>query len=245
MTTTELEAIDAEIVDDDEEFEDDSIDPLTKTQAKALDKRIRAKSNKVNTGVERVETDITELLELLQEAGDGQIHKGLGLKSWTAWYKDAVQFQPSDRLERKVLASIMSGKGMSQRAIAGALGVSQKTVDRDLDDDDEGESDDSTDDEGGTVTGLDGKTYNKSKAKAEQDDSEPPAPKEQPFSEDFKTEVYQITNDVEALRELVFDDERFVKARKRLMKAKIVDTLREAVERLDEILVAIVGEDEE
>lgn len=248
--SSDLAVIDAEVDEDQEfeegeEYEDDDvevIEPLSKAAAKALDKKIRAKSNKVNAGVEKVETDLVELLELLQEAQDGLIHKGLGLKSWTAWYKDAVQFQASDSIERKVLASIMSGKGMSTRAIAGALNTSQSTITRDLSEDDE--SDDSGD-EDGSVTGLDGKTYNKSKGSKEDSAEEPPAPKEAPISEEFKENVYQIINDAEAFRELVFEDDRFPKARKRIAKLKIVGEFRDAIEQLDEILTAIVGEDEE
>lgn len=132
-TTTEVEL-----------FEDEAtveVSQLTKTQAKALDKRIRSASDKLSTASEN-------LLDLLEQAAAGAIHVALELPSWTAWFKDAVQIQVSDRFERKELAKLMSGKGMSQRAIAGSLGVSQKTIDRDLADEEIGE--------GETVMGLDG-----------------------------------------------------------------------------------------
>jgi|SRR5882757_8452923 len=78
------------------------IEPLTKPQARALDKRIRAASDKVGTNV-------NTLLNLLDEAAHGQIHRALGVTSWTAWFRDAVQ------LERKSLMSLMSGRGMSRK----------------------------------------------------------------------------------------------------------------------------------
>jgi hypothetical protein len=79
------------------------IGPLSKPQAKALDKRIRAASDKVGTNV-------NALLNLLDEAAYGQIHRALGVTSWTAWFRDAVQ------LERKSLMSLMSGRGMSRKS---------------------------------------------------------------------------------------------------------------------------------
>jgi hypothetical protein len=126
-------------------------EPLTKAKAKALDKKIRAASDKVSTSTEN-------LLDLLEEAAAGNIHEALELPSWTAWFADAVQISISDKHERKELVKLMSGKGMSQRAIAGTLGVSQKTVDRDLDGEQVAD--------GETVTGLNGVEKPKTKAKA-------------------------------------------------------------------------------
>lgn len=145
MTTTDLEPyVEAEIVETHE---------LSAKEAKALDKKIR-------TASDRVSTESDKLLNLLEEAAAGNIHKALGLPSWTAWFKDAVQISVNDRFERQELAKMMSGKGMSQRAIAGALGVSQKTVDRDLDGEEV--------EEGATVVSLDGAERPKNKPKAEE-----------------------------------------------------------------------------
>jgi hypothetical protein len=46
--------------------------------------------------------------------------------------KDAVRFAPKDRDQRKLVVQLMSGKGMSQRAIADVIGVDAATVNRDL-----------------------------------------------------------------------------------------------------------------
>lgn len=140
--TTELEkyedeAVEGEIVE--------AAEPLTKRAAQALDKKIRTASDKLVNNV-------NAFYELLEQAARGEIHVALGYSSWTAWMSDAVQFTPADRIERQELVKLMNGKGMSQRKIAGTLGVSQKTVDRDL----EGvESEDSS------VTTGTGSTYPK------------------------------------------------------------------------------------
>lgn len=151
-TTTEVDVYDADELGTEVEV----LQPLTEKEAKALDKKIRNASDKVSTYTE-------SLLNLLEEAAAGSIHEALGLPSWTAWFKDAVQISVSDRFERKELVKMMSGKGMSQRAIAGSLGVSQKTVDRDLDGEEVAEGD--------TVTSLDGVQRPKGKAKEPELDS--------------------------------------------------------------------------
>lgn len=150
MTTT----AEAELYDTESEV----LEPLSEKAAKALDKKIRSASDKVSTYTE-------SLLNLLEEAAAGSIHEALGLPSWTAWFKDAVRISVSDRFERKELVKMMSGKGMSQRAIAGSLGVSQKTVDRDLDGEEV--------EEGATVTSLDGAERPKTKAKEAEPEEDP------------------------------------------------------------------------
>jgi len=117
MTTTSIatrdEPIDAELVE-----------PLSKKAAEALDKKIRAASD-------RLVTHRGKLIELLDEAARGEIHVALGFPSWTAWVKDAVQIQVTDAEERKQWVQLMSGKGMSTRAIAGSLRISKSQAARD------------------------------------------------------------------------------------------------------------------
>ena len=140
MTTTDLALV--------EEPELAEWQPLNKTQAKALDKRIRSTGDKVVASHEKTLALLDTLKELLTEARDGEIHKALGLKSWTAYLADAVNVQVPERDDRKELAQFLSGEGASQRAIAKMLNVSQKTVDRDLEDEEV--------EQGATVTSLDG-----------------------------------------------------------------------------------------
>lgn len=215
MTTTELALI---------EEETEVVQPLSKTQAKSLDKKIRTASDKVSTNTE-------SLLKLLEEAAAGQIHLALELPSWTAWFKDAVQIQISDKFERKELAKLMSGKGMSQRAIAGSLGVSQKTVDRDL----EGEETE----EGATVTSLDGAERPKNgKAK----DPEPEYIEAEVVDEPtpaadlvtaFNDETATLWASASELK-LFLEEEKWGNARKRVAKANL-NHVQEVITWLQEI----------
>jgi hypothetical protein len=215
--TTEIAKIEPEVIDA------EVIEPLSLSKAKALDKKIRSTSN-------RVAQDMNALIELLEQAFIGSIHVTLGLPSWPAYVKEAADIQVSDRYERKEYAKLMSGKGMSQHAIAEVLGVSQKTIDRDLDDV-EFDSD--------TITATDGREVPRNKPKPEPE----PEPAQPSVTEDFRSEVYQLQNDVEAFRE-VLEDERFPKARTRLAKSKVIDEFRSAIDSLEDILVIIVGEEE-
>lgn len=132
-TTTEVAVI-----------EDDEVgETMTKKEAQALNRKIKTLSEKVSTNA-------FELLTLIEQASTGNIHKALEYKSWTEWYAENVQIEVSDKDERKMLVNMMSGKGMSQRAIGASLGIGQATVSRDLDGDSS---------ESGATTGLDGKTY--------------------------------------------------------------------------------------
>lgn len=216
-TTAEVELYEA----DTEEGSVVVHEPLSEKAAKALDKKIRAASDKLSTQTE-------SLLNLLEEAAAGSIHEALGLPSWTAWFKDAVQINVSDRFERKELVKMMSGKGMSQRAIAGSLGVSQKTVDRDL----EGEEVE----EGATVTSLDGAERPKTKAKdaepeeisdeADELDNvidaevvEPPTPAVE-LVESFNDETINLWGAWSELKDLM-TEEKWGGARKRVANANL------------------------
>jgi transcriptional regulator with XRE-family HTH domain len=212
-TTTEVELYETEA-------EVSVREPLSEKAAKALDKKIRTASDRLSTTTEN-------LLNLLEEAAAGAIHEALGLPSWTAWFKDAVQINVSDRFERKELVKMMSGKGMSQRAIAGSLGVSQKTVDRDL----EGEEVE----EGATVTSLDGAERPKNgkashpaaeNAEAEPDSEyidaevvEPPTPAAE-IVESFNDETINLWGAWSELKDLM-TEEKWAGARKRIANANL------------------------
>lgn len=135
MTTTDLAVINAEVVE------------LTPKQAKALDKQVRATSDRVSKGFTTLDETIGLLGNQIQQAIDGEIHKGLGLKSWTVWVKDAVRVTVPDRFQRKELVRELSKSGLTQRALASVFNVAQKTIDRDLD---------GQEFESATVTSLDG-----------------------------------------------------------------------------------------
>jgi hypothetical protein len=240
-TTTDVELYgDAETEAEEEPgtevAETEAPEPLSEKEAKALDKKIRAASDKLSTQTEN-------LLDLLEQAASGSIHEALGMSSWTAWFKDAVQINVSDRFERKELAKMMSGKGMSQRAIAGSLGVSQKTIDRDL----EGEEVE----EGETVTGLDGAERPKSKTKAapvEEDSTEgegdgtdyidaevvePPTPAVE-LVETFNDETTNLWGAVTELEELL-KEPKWGGARKRVVNNNL-NHIQEVITKLGVIV---------
>lgn len=121
--------------------------PLGLEDAERLDARIRALASTVRD-------NLTELSELVAEARSGAVHVALGFASWTAYLADALggRIELNTESRREVVA-FLAGEGMSQRAIADIAGVSQKTVDRDLDHVSHHDSPDAV------VTGLDGKSY--------------------------------------------------------------------------------------
>ncbi len=107
---------------------------------------------------DRIET-VVEFWEAVVEAYQQRDWEVLEYESWDAYIDGEFG---SDRIRltkkrRQGIVSEMRQRGMSTRAIGSALGVSQKTVDRDVD---EVESDDSPE----SVIGTDGKTYSAAKA---------------------------------------------------------------------------------
>ena len=156
------------------------IEPLDVAAATRLDKRIRLMAATVRD-------NLTKTAELVEEAKAGQIHVALGFSSWTAYLADAIGGQIELGTEsRRAVVELLAGEGMSNRAIAAAVGVSHPTVAADLaaatqvvnhlpPDGDSAGSGDSGDvlDRGvldprlntPTVTGLDGKNYKKSGTK--------------------------------------------------------------------------------
>lgn len=228
MTTTELAVI-----------PNDDVAPqeLSAREAKALDRKVRAKSDKVSKDFGRLDETIEELGNLIQEAIDGQIHKGLGLKSWTAWVKDAVQVSVPDRFQRKELVRELSKSGMSQRAIATVFNVSQKTVDRDLD----GEQVQ----EGATVVSLDGASRPKNRpevidAEVVEDEDDSAEEVAEPMKAAdivtaFDDEMAALFASQNELSELVAE-EKWGGARKRVIKAGHINKLQEIISSLQYIV---------
>lgn len=220
MTTTDIATI---------EPETEAPQLLTKREAKALDKKIRTASDKLSTTSEN-------LLDLLEQAAAGQIHEALELPSWTAWFKDAVQINVSNVEHRKELAKLMAGKGMSQRAIAGSLGVSQMTVSRDV------EGEELPD----TVTSLDGaeRPRNGKAAAAEEDYIEGEVVGEEDEAAEPMKAVDIVTtfgdemaNLVGAQSELTYlvGEDKWANSRKRIV-ARDLNNLQECITALQSIV---------
>lgn len=74
------------------------------------------------------------LIDLVQVAKDGQAHVALGYASWTGYLSEVLGEEPMrlTRDDRKEMVQLLAAEGMSTRAIAPIVGVSNKTVHQDL-----------------------------------------------------------------------------------------------------------------
>jgi hypothetical protein len=137
--------------------------PLGHPAAERLDKRIRLLAGQVRENMAKIG-------DLVAEAKAGQIHLTLGFNSWTAYLADALGGQLELNTEtRREVVELMAGEGMSQRAIAQATGASKTTIQRDIAGLQEGQVVQTG--PPGAVTGLDGKTYTKSRPEPPEDDT--------------------------------------------------------------------------
>lgn len=141
---------------------------LSEGEAQRLTKRIKL-----------VASDVLDkwfkLQNLVEEAKNKSAWSVLGYPSWTAYLADTLGSEPMrlGRADRRELVAYLSGEGMSTRAIAPIVGVSQDTIVKDIKRGErslspESEPTSTTETElvePREVTGLDGKTYTKSPSK--------------------------------------------------------------------------------
>lgn len=196
---------------------------LSKSQANALDKKIRAAND-------RVDSNFHALLDMLEDAAKGQIWLALEYDSLAAYVKDAVRFTVIERIERKNLVALMTGTGMSQRVIADALHVSKKTVQNDQAD---------------TSIQPEPEDSDAETPPAEQESEPDPATRPRPslarvFGEDVD-ELVAAVDTFCAMAEKNIADERFAKARK-CIGEKQLDRLNGCAGRIDEIAAALTDE---
>jgi transposase len=166
--------------------------PLDKESANAL-------NDQIHKACSKIATDSFELVTLLEQAATGQIHAALGYPSWTAWFAENVTIDISNRDERKMMAALMSGRRMSQRAIAKVLGVDQKTICNDLRSGEENSS-------AAVTVGRDGKNHPRKR--------EPKSPRKVKAEQPSRA-VAALTKAVDKLV-AVTDDYRYVTSRLRL-----------------------------
>jgi len=215
----EYEEAEGEAEEYEGEYEVEVIEPMSKTAAKALHKKVQSATTKILTQRE-------VLFDLLEEAAAGQIHVALGYASWPAWLADAVNYTPLDLTERQELVRAFSAKGASQRAIAGMFNISQSTAGRDLE---------GVEFEDNTVTSLSGKTVARKKNTAVEEEAEPEPPtRKRPLADDFHDEVVQLQMDMQEVRE-IRGDSRYGKSRKRIAKENL-NELQAIRTELDEII---------
>ncbi len=227
MTAELINVVDAEIVE--------ARDP------RLVDAELRDAARTVDSAWSNIE-------RLVAEAQVGEIHAELGFTSWTAYLADVVS-QELPNISRQVdqrrrVIELLSDAGMSQRAIAQAVGVNQATVSRDqgvIADQvmhdaspaapaatrpDDTLTDEEADQlaeeliaaEPKPVTGLDGKTYPATPAA-------PREPRRKPIGDAFGTATFELKRSAERVVRLAQDD-RFAKNKDQISGANLSDLVR-------------------
>lgn len=221
---------------------------LTEAEARRLTERIR-------TALDRVSTAWADLAEQIAEAYQRRADLALGYASWADYA--AAELKPSEGLAadvRRQLVGMLSAQGMSTRAIAPTVGVTQRQVSTDVRSNFSPEPE-RIDHETGEVlepkpvapthfaaehpeveraeakvVGLDGKTYTR-----------PPAPAQRPnrraITDAFWEGSYDLAKRVESLKRLTEDD-RFARNREAIA-AKNLHDLKQTASTLAEVLAAI------
>ncbi|CAN1494768.1 hypothetical protein MCEMAEM6B_02223 [Mycobacteriaceae bacterium] len=205
------------------------VERLDVAAATRLDKRIRLMAATVRD-------NLTKIADLVAEAKSGQLHIALGFSSWTAYLADAIGSQIELSTDsRRAVVELLAGEGMSNRAIATAVGVTEGTVRND-----KVRSDYAPE----PVTGLDGKTYkNPGSASNPPSESESNPPSKQrprrPLPDAWSAAVQDLARVVERLDRLAVDD-RFERNRESLSYRKS-DVIR-ARESLDKLVRQLDGD---
>lgn len=136
---------------------------------------------------------------LIAEAKSKEIHKDLGFNSWPAYIADVIgkcmRRLPAD--DRAQIVTMLAGEGMSNRAIADAVGVSHPTVIRDRA---AVEVVHPVPPEPATVTGIDGKSY------PPRPKPEPKPKRRKPITKVFDRLAYDATRMAGRIGKLASDD---------------------------------------
>lgn len=212
--------------------------PLGREDARRLTERIR-------TALDRVSTAWADLAERISEAYQRRADLALGYGSWAEYAEAELKPEHGIAAEvRRQLVAMLAAQGMSTRAIAPTVGVSQQQVSRDqvthhvspgVDDNDDEQagplgvviSDDTAYDledaaaEVATqraVTGLDGKTYTRPAPSA------PRTAPRTPITDSFFNAAYDLNRRAETLHRLVTDD-RFPQNAKKIAQKHLNDLL--------------------
>jgi len=179
------------------------VSPLDVAAATRLDKRIRLMASTVRE-------NLAKIAELVDEAKAGQVHVALGFASWTAYLSDALGGQLELGTEdRRAVVELLAGGGMSNRAIAAAVGVTEGTVRND-----KVRSDYAPE----PVTGLDGKTYAK---KPKKKPVPQPAPQPAAVVENTSEQSEEEEWDDDDLRQWVLETYRHANEQKRYSQTAV------------------------
>lgn len=94
-------------------------------EARRLDSRIRLLSK-------AAADNLTKLVDLIAQAKQAELHKALGYPSWTKYLASALaEANIAVGSKRGDIVALLADEGMSNRAIAQAVGVTETTVRRD------------------------------------------------------------------------------------------------------------------
>lgn len=135
-----------------------AVQVMTEQEARRLTERIRIAAVNYSEAKDK-------LMTLVQQAKDDAAHLALGYASWTAYLADVMGDEPLRlaRGERQEMVQMLSAEGMSTRAIAPIVGVSQPQVVADIRSGDQK----LITMPAAPVHGLDGKTYARPEPKPE------------------------------------------------------------------------------
>lgn len=103
------------------------VQTITADEARRLTERIRLTAHSARESIEKLHA-------LVDEAKAGNAHLALDYASWTAYLSDVMGEEPLRlaRDQRQELVGFLAGEGMSTRAIAPIVGVTQQQVSRDI-----------------------------------------------------------------------------------------------------------------
>ena len=220
---------------------------MTENDARRITERIRYTALSARESLEKLQALVTQ-------AQEGQAHVALGYASWTAYLADVLGDQPLrlPRDQRQQLVGYLAGEGMSTRAIAPIVGVTDRQIRRDIsggtnvppaqtpsaeaattagDAEVEGSGEAVSDPPSApvrpTVTGLDGKTYTR---------PAPPErkPQRRPITDQARDAGWDLTKSVERIQRIASDD-RFA-PNKEVVATHLRSHLTTAVEVCQDLL---------
>lgn len=218
----------------------------TEAEARRRQERLRLLAGTVRDGIDQIGALVTEA----KESND---HEALGYASWTAYLADTLGAEAMrlDRAERREVVALLAGEGMSSRAIAPIVGVTDRAVRKDIA-------------EVGTVfppappveaptrapggghlghageptppfvTGLDGKAYSRPEPR---ETSKPRQPPRRALTDQFFDAAYDLGRAVEKVHRLTEDDRW--SNNKAQIASKHENDLRQAADLLAEVLRSI------
>lgn len=220
------------------------IDPATGEVIELTEAEARRLTERIRTALDRVSTAWADLAERVHEAQERRADLALGYASWAEYVETELRPPAGMAVDvRRQLVGLLSGLGMSTRAIAPVVGVSQDTVVKDrarqVKDDLSPAPAEVIDPATGEVLdlaplapegkslGLDGKTY----ARPEPKTTEPRRAALPPM---VQSAGWDLTKSIERLQRLAADD-RF-NAHKKEMAPHLRSHLTSAIEACQDLL---------